>query len=74
MWNGSIRPWHDGQDCSEALEKAFRRGFYSDEEDATARARLLRDALQKARQGEERSVLQTEELREKQALSPSEYD
>ena len=58
----------------EALEKAFRRGFYSDEEDATARARLLRDALQKARQGEERSVLQTEELREKQALSPSEYD
>lgn len=49
----------------EALEKAFHRSFYTDEEDATARARLLRDALQKARQGEEANVLPTEELREK---------
>ena len=40
----------------EALEQAFRRSFYTDEEDATARARLLRDALQGAHQGEETDV------------------
>ena len=43
----------------EALEQAFRRSFYADEEDATARARLLRDALQGAHQGEETSIPQT---------------
>jgi DNA sulfur modification protein DndC len=40
----------------EALEDAFRRNFYEDEEDATERARWHRDQLVRARSGEYRQL------------------
>ena len=48
----------------EALDQAFRRSFYTDAEDATSRARQLREALHTARAEEDRYGLQPAESAE----------